>query len=398
VDGRRIGTRGGESVSGILFLSLFAAQSGLIAVSPVLGEVASDLGVSTAAAGQLRTVGGLAAGLTTLLLPRAARRLGLRRLLIVGALVLAVGSIASAAATSFALLALAQVPVGVAVGLLVGSATAAAGEWAPPEAHARVLSWTLIGNPAAWIVGIPLIGLVGGASWRYGWLVLPLTAALAVAAGAARRPRSEGTEVGGGLRAALTDPVLKRWLIAEVAANSAWIGLLVYAGALFADSYETSPAATGALLALVAVAYVAGNFAFRRAASRAGQAPLIRLCLTMAVLVALVGLVRPDPAVSAVLLAAAAFFSAGRTLLSNVYGLNAAPDRRVAAMAARSAANQLGYLAGGAAAGMALAVSGYGGLGLVLGLLFVGAAAALGRCGSRHHGVHLPRLVDPCDA
>ena len=51
-------------VSAILFLCLFAGQAGLIALSPVLVEVASYLGVSTAAAGQLRTISGLAAGLT----------------------------------------------------------------------------------------------------------------------------------------------------------------------------------------------------------------------------------------------------------------------------------------------------------------------------------------------
>jgi hypothetical protein len=45
-----------RSVSAVLFLCLFAAQLGLIALSPVLVEVAGDFGVSTAAAGQLRTV------------------------------------------------------------------------------------------------------------------------------------------------------------------------------------------------------------------------------------------------------------------------------------------------------------------------------------------------------
>jgi predicted MFS family arabinose efflux permease len=99
-----------------------------------------------------------------------------------------------------------------------------------------------------------------------------------------------------------------------------------------------------------------------------------------------------------VLLAATAFVSAGRTLLSNVFGLNAAPERRVAAMAARAAANQFGYLIGAATAGVALGVSGYEGLGVVLALLLVVAAAILGLGGSRRHGVYLPGLGQPCDA
>ncbi len=48
-----------REVGAVLFLCLFAAQSAVIALSPVLAEVARDPDVSTAAAGQLRTLAGL---------------------------------------------------------------------------------------------------------------------------------------------------------------------------------------------------------------------------------------------------------------------------------------------------------------------------------------------------
>src|SRR5262249_55412946 len=158
---------------------LFASQSGLIALSPVLVQVAADFGVSTPDAGQLRTIAGLAAGFTALALPLVAQRLCLRPLLVSGACLLAVGAVATGAAPSFAVLALAKLLVGVGVAVVVASATAAAAEWVPPEGRARVLSWALIGNPTAWIVGMPVIGLLGNASWRYGCFALPLTAAVA---------------------------------------------------------------------------------------------------------------------------------------------------------------------------------------------------------------------------
>ena len=59
---------GYRAVSIALFLCLFAAQAALITMSPVLADAASDLHVSTAAAGQLRTITGLAAGITALTL------------------------------------------------------------------------------------------------------------------------------------------------------------------------------------------------------------------------------------------------------------------------------------------------------------------------------------------
>ena len=88
-----------------LFLCLFAAQAALIAMSPVLADAASDLHVSTAAAGQLRTVTGLAAGITALVLGAVAGRVGLGRQLLAASALLALGSLASAAAPTFALLA-----------------------------------------------------------------------------------------------------------------------------------------------------------------------------------------------------------------------------------------------------------------------------------------------------
>lgn len=365
-------------VSVILFLCLFAAQAGLIALSPVLVEVASDFDVSTAAAGQLRTISGLAAGLTALGLGAVAKPLQLRRLLMGGSVLLAAGSLASAAAPNFAVLALVQLAIGAAVASLVTAGTAAAAEWAPPEERARVLSLALVGSPAAWIIGMPLAGLVGGASWRYAWLGLPLVAAIVAACAAAAAPRPAATSAAhGGLLAALSDRDISRWALSELLANSAWIGLLVYSGALFTQSYSTSTTRTGVILALAAVAFAAGNLTSRRHAEGHLRQRLVALALTMAVVVALFGIARPSPAVSAGLFIVAAFLGGARTLLGNAFGLQAAPERRVAVMAARAAANQFGYFVGSAVGGLALAASGYAGFGVVLGLLFGAAAAAL---------------------
>lgn len=353
-----------------LFLCVFAAQSGAIALSPVVAAVAAEFDVSPAVVGQLRSVGGLAAGVASLALPAAARRFALSRLLRTGAALLAVASLASAAAPTLPLLALAQVLIGIALSVLMAASTSAAGDWASAPARGRVLGWALVGSPAAWIVGMPVLGLLGSASWRLGWLALPLPAAIAAFIAVPDR-RNVPNEDGGGLRVALADPVLRRWLLAELAANSAWLGTLVYAGAFFAETYATSPAAIGGLLALAAVAFAIGNFVFRRFVSTASRATLVRIAVGMALLVALFGVFRPAPEVSAALLAALSFLGGGRTLLGNAYGLDARPERRLSAMAARAAANQLGTFIGAATAGAALAAGGYGLFGLVLALEFV---------------------------
>ncbi len=368
-------------VSAILFLSLLAGQAALIAITPVLPQLAADLDVATAVAGQLRTVTGLAAGLTALALGSLAGRIGLGRQLLAGAGLLALGSAASALAPTFEVLVAAQVPLGAGVALVTTAGVLAAAEWVAEEHRTRTLSWALTGQPAAWIVGMPLVGAVGGASWRLGFVVLPLAAALLAVLALARRagdpPRPAGPAR---IRIAFANRDLRLWAGSELLANSAWAGTLVYAGALFAESYGVSSASVGVLLAVAAAAYVAGTFAFRRIAGTADRRRLVVLGLTLAAGVALFGAVRPGVAVSLVLFGGSAFAAGGRTLLSSVVGLSVDPSARGAVMAVRAATMQFGYFLGVLVSGTALAVAGYAGLGLAVGTLFLGAGALFAPC------------------
>ena len=361
-----------------LFLALFAAQAAVIVLSPVLGVVAADLGVSTATAGQLRTVSGLAAAATALGIPYASRRLGLRSILLWGAGLTAVGSLASAGSPTFTALAVAQVAVGVGIAALVSAATAAAAAWAPEEQRARVLSWALIGQPAAWIVGMPLVGVLGQFSWRWGWLALPLVSSLAAALLLRRRrPDPPGSMVGARFRSVLADRSLGRWALAEFLAMCGWAGTLVYAGALLTDSYGVSAVVTGALLAVGAIAYVAGNLGMRRFTDNDPRSRLVLLSFALAVAVTLFGVVRPNLWTSAGLFAIAGGLAGARTLTGSVVGLSVAPEQRLTAMGIRTAATQLGYFIGAAAGGISLAARGYSGVGTTLGVFFVAAGVAL---------------------
>lgn len=371
---------GYRAVSATLFLCLFAAQAAVIAMSPVLADVASDLDVSTAAAGQLRTITGLVAGLTALLLSGLAGRFGLGRLLLAAAALVALGSLGSAAAPSFEQLAVAQVPIGIGVAVLTTAGTLAAGEWVSSEHRTRALSWALVGQPAAWIVGMPVIGLVGERSWRYGWLALPLAAA--VAAGivvAARAGRPPARVAPAPVRAVLAEHALARWLVSELLANAAWAGTLVYAGALLAESFGASSTLTGCLLAVVAGGYVAGNLAGRRLVGREPRGLLVMLAVALAAADSLFGAARWDLALSTVILSGAAFAAGARTLIATSFALAATPELRPALTGLRAATMQFGYFTGSVAGGAALTVGGYGAFGAAMGLFFLGAAATLAR-------------------
>jgi len=375
--GMRVTGSDRSAVSITLFLTLFASQSGVIALSPVLTKVADDLGVSSSTAGQLRTISGLAAGCTALLLARVARRLSLRSLMLAGTGLVAGGSVISSAAPTFASLAAAQAVIGIGVAVLLASATTAAAEWVPEEHRAGVLSWALIGQPAAWIVGMPLIGALGELSWRYGLLAVPLLGSTLAAFALAGRRRTTPIDRNVGLGAALAQPPVARWATAELLASAGWTGTLVYSGALFVESYGTTPTVTGLVLAAAAAAFVAGNVAFRPLVGVDDRRRIIALSLLLAAVVPVFGAVRPGLAVSGALLAAAAFLAAGRMLMGNAFGLKTAPDQRLAVTSARAAANQFGYFLGAGIGGVALTADGYAGLGLALGGLFAGGVLPL---------------------
>jgi MFS transporter, DHA1 family, inner membrane transport protein len=397
-------------------------------LSPILVEVAQDFDVSTATAGQLRAISGSVAAVTAFGVGAMAARVGLRSLLLGGLGTLALASALSAAAPTFAALAGAQVLLGAAVGVLLSAGIAGATAWIPRERRADALSATFSGQAVAWLVGMPLVGAVGDVSWRLAWLVLPLAASLLALAFAFRlpeAPRRPATLRGdpgarletpprpvaaqkpawrrprrhryfpssgascvlarraservpdsprspdGPLATLARDRVLAAWWLGEVLAFSAWVGVLVYAGALLVDSYALSLTATGAILGGMFAAYLPGTLYFRRHIERSSQRLVIGLGLAAAVVAALIGSLRQALWLTVLLLAVYVFLNAGRTIAGSAFGLDAAPGRSVMAMGLRASAAQLGYLIGAGVGGLALHFGGYAALGAAFCGLYV---------------------------
>jgi predicted MFS family arabinose efflux permease len=367
--------RDGPRAVGITLLAALAAsQAALVVLNPLLPDVARDLDVSVATAGQLRTVSGLAAGIAALATGLLAARVGLRGLMLGALVTLAFGSLVSGAAPNFAVLVVAQAAVGVGIGVSYSAAIAATAEWSTAENRSRVLALTLLGPPLAWIIGMPLVGLLGELSWRLAWLAVPVAMALVAAVLLLRQRATPPAHARAGVRSVLTYPGVARWSVGELFAFSGWAGALVYMGALLVESYDLSIAATGLALGFGALVYVPGNFLFRRWVDAHGRLLLVALALSAALTVALLGAVRPSVWVSVALFSILCFIAGGRTLAGSARGLGLAQELRLGVTGVRAAAIQAGYFVGAALGGAALAVGGYGTLGLAFAALFVGAA------------------------
>lgn len=367
--------RDGPRAVGIALLAALAAsQAALVVLNPLLPDVAADLGVSVAAAGQLRTVSGLAAGLAALTAGLWATRVGLRELLLVGVGTLAVGSLVSAVAPGFQVLVAAQILAGLGIGLSYSAAVAATAEWSAAADRSRVLAIALLGPPLAWIIGMPLIGTVGEISWRLAWLLIPVTTAAGAIVLLLRRPATPPADTRAGLRTVFGYPGVVRWSTGELLAFSGWAGALVYVGALLVDTYGLSIAATGLALGFGSLVYLPGNLLFRRWVDTHSRRMLVALAISAAGTVAVLYALRPSVWFTIGAFAVLSFIAGGRTLAGSARGLGLAPEVRLGVTGVRTAALQSGYFVGAAIGGVALASGGYSLVGLAFGALFVGAA------------------------
>ncbi|NYS60384.1 MFS transporter [Vreelandella salicampi] len=133
----------------------------------LLSQVASSMGVTPGMAGLMVTVPGVVAAFSAPLLPVAVGRLDRRIMLTVLMVVMVAGSVFSALASSFTLLLVARV----LVGLSIGGFWAVAGSIAPrlvPEAQVPKAMTVIFGGvAAASVLGVPLGTLLGDLSnWR----------------------------------------------------------------------------------------------------------------------------------------------------------------------------------------------------------------------------------------
>ena len=361
----------------VLFTCLFLSQAALLVLSPTLPDIGREFGISTPAAGQLRTLEGALGGVTAVTLALMPRRPGLRTLLTVGAALIGLGSLLTAAAPTIAVLAAGQGVIGVGLGMVVAIGIAAAGTWPEPAERPRTLAWTIAGMPVAWVVGMPITGLAAAVDWRVAWLALPAVASI-VALGLLRlRPadpptkRATATDQPAGRRAGVL-----RFAVGELLANAAWASVLTYSGALLIEQYGASHATVAIGLAVMAAAMVPGTHVGRHLSRDATLGVLVTLTLVQAGAVVALGVARPAVVVSLGVLSVMAFVNGWRSFVASSHGMSSAPDDAVAMMSVRAAANQFGYLLGAAAGGLAIALGGFSAMGLVLGAMFALGATA----------------------
>ncbi|HEY3074411.1 MAG TPA: MFS transporter [Burkholderiales bacterium] len=176
-------------ILGWLALGSFAIGTTGYMIAGLLPAITSDLGVSTAAAGQLFTVYALAFAAGSPLLAVATSGIERKRLLMAAMAALALCSAFAALTESFALLLVAQVALALAAGTFMPAASAYAAAAAPVERRGRALSIVIGGLTLAMVIGVPVGAVVGEHfGWRLAYAGVALLALLVLVGTAASLP------------------------------------------------------------------------------------------------------------------------------------------------------------------------------------------------------------------
>ncbi|MGE3802879.1 MAG: MFS transporter [Candidatus Kapaibacterium sp.] len=161
-----------------LWLLVFAAASQIMIVAPILPRIAEELSVEKSALGLLMTIYAVAVGIFALIAGPISDRFGRRRILLIGAGLLAATLGLHAFANSFPTLLLVRGLAGAAGGILSGGAVSYVGDYFPVHRRGWASGWVMSGIAAGQILGIPLGNLL--ADWlgfRAPFLAFSLVAA-----------------------------------------------------------------------------------------------------------------------------------------------------------------------------------------------------------------------------
>ena len=354
-----------------LVFATVATQASIVVLAPLMVEIGRDFDAGLGEVGVARSVLAATAVAVSLGIGPLIDRVGVRPLIIVGALFALAGAALTAASPSLIPFYGAHVVTGVGVACLLSAGFAGVAAYFGDEHAAWAVGWVVGAQSLAWIAGNPVIGLLAeSGSWRLAYAVPATIACLALAAGllAPRgRPERPVGGIGEGLAAVFGDRSARRWTIAELVAYSAWTAEITYAAAFYVESYGVSVTEVGLLLSVGSVVFLLVSTNTTRLTERLPRKPLIVVsALLMGVTLVPVLNLTPSVWFTVGLFSLMAGFAALRATAASALGLAQLPARPGAMMGARTASGQLGYMIGAAAGGGVLAAAGFGALGFVL--------------------------------
>jgi predicted MFS family arabinose efflux permease len=154
-----------------IIVLILAAQTvanvGPLGIPAMASLIRADLGLTLAQAGSFLSAYYIGPALVGLPAGTLADRWGVRRMLVLGQLVIALGLLAASAATSYAAFTLLLIAAGFGYGILNPTSTKAVMGWSPPAHRATLVGLKQVGLPLGGMLGAAILpALATRLSWR----------------------------------------------------------------------------------------------------------------------------------------------------------------------------------------------------------------------------------------
>jgi predicted MFS family arabinose efflux permease len=241
------------------------------------------------------------------------------------------------------------------------------------------------GMGIAGVVSPPLISYISSlGGWRYAFLIyvlpIPIMGLLLAAKGLPTGSPSSGdsesaSRLAEGFRQVLTNRSALACVAGSILALAAWQGLVFYGISFFRQRFLLSPAWSSALLSSLALMYTLGTLWSGRLVNRFGRKPFTVLTVLAFSICLIFARNLSNMWFSLAIEYLGALFGGLMATAAKSLVLEQVPGFRGTMMSIDAAATSMGIALGSAVGGIALQSSGWGVLGISMGLLGIGAAA-----------------------
>jgi DHA1 family putative efflux transporter-like MFS transporter len=153
----------------ILSIAVFFTATSELVIAGILNTLADQMHVSIALAGQLITVYSLAFAIGTPVVVSLTARMGRKKVLLLAMLLFIIGNLVSLVSSSFTLLILSRIILGVSAGVFLVAAFSAAAKMVPPEKIGSTIGTIILGFSSALILGVPIGILLTN---MFGWQMI----------------------------------------------------------------------------------------------------------------------------------------------------------------------------------------------------------------------------------
>ncbi|MDP6511050.1 MAG: MFS transporter [Dehalococcoidia bacterium] len=248
---------------GVLAFTVFTNITSIAMLGPLLVDMAAGLNTTVPVVAQLVAVSSMAWALAALSIGPFSDTYGRKPVLLLGTLLVVIGSLGTASAPGFAMAAVFRVMSGIGGGIVSPTCLALIGDVFPERRRAMSVATITVQPGLSSLLGIPLAAVLADfAGWRSPFVAAGITmllASLALAVLCPRyRPQATGLPLMGRLRRVFAFPFTWHMAVSNMIARMAFGVIITFFPAYLILTHELSTAGVALPMAVVAIGATLG--------------------------------------------------------------------------------------------------------------------------------------------